>query len=104
MTLLGIYNDLQPGSNYMKRLEGAVIERVAIIRAEALNTPLHTERLLWARNVEQNLTEAVRRMKIAISTQIANNAGPPAELDLATDAQIRIAMGQVVNNFLGDQQ
>jgi hypothetical protein len=102
MTYTVLYDDLQPGSDFMHRLEAAIYEQVATIQAEAANTQNHDKRLIWASNVQSNPSEMLRKMKLAVGLQILSVGGAPAELNLATDAQIKTAVIAKLNNFLGD--
>lgn len=102
MTLLVEYADIQPGSAFMQRLEAAMFEQTDVIRKENANVVSHEARLVWARNVEQNAAEMLKKMKVAVGVRIAALGSPPAELNLATDAQIRSAVAAEINKFLGD--
>lgn len=65
------------------------------VSLESAATPLHAERLLWAKRVYENPDTMAQRMVWAVLAK--NKAATPAQIAAATDAAVQTNVDAAVN-------
>ena len=87
--------DAFESADIKRRTVAAVIELVAVIRAEGPSTPKHQARLKWARKSILNALQMSERMQTAVSA----HAAVTVEIPDVSDAAIRAAVEALVVKF-----
>ena len=67
------------------------------VSLEAPATPLHAERLIWAKSVYTDPNAAARRMIWAVLAK--NKTATPAQIATVTDANVQTSVDAAVNVF-----
>lgn len=73
----------------------AVLKAAADIRNEDVGTSNHTNRLLWAQEVEQDPAAKVREMKYRIMENATIQAAPTS----ATDNDVQFVINSLIDSF-----
>jgi hypothetical protein len=84
-------------STLMDKMRVAVIIAADKVRAEDVATPLHAERMLWAKSVFQNPTDAAKSMMWSVLAQ--NASASSAAILSASDATVQTNVDACVSLF-----
>lgn len=94
-TLLDFYIAYKGDGRLLDRITGACIKKAGVIRTEDGGTTNHTNRLIWAAQVETNAVDKARQML----PRVLANGTIASELEAAGDGLIETVVGNLIDTF-----